>query len=439
MKNPCPGRPGRRPRAHITLCLALTLLVVYLPVVPAAGAAASDAASATISSPTTFEEFPSNPVSFAGTAADAAGVSDARWDIQDINTNEWYHSDGTWGPFVSYLTALQTKGSISTTWTASVSNLAPGAYTLRVETYGEDGSTSPAATRSFGVASSGPDPAFLTLLFGRNMMQPATASCTPLPGSVPLTQVAKDLQARGLTATGAVVIDRTHATTEDCYDGSLYSSWSDIANLTDNSGWTYVSAGLTHDNITTMTPQQQYDDSCGSLPVLEKHGHPEAVGMFAYGDNEYNSAVQTKVVETCFDFGRTYRGGRNLESYTNAPWFQLTNSILGGSCNDPSQSCASVVPGTLYANPQEIANLFHVGPGEWSVVQMYRFVTGSNSTGPLTWDCTSANWQDHWTSKTEAYCYNDFLSALDQIPSGVTVTDPATVAAVWGRSVSSNS
>ena len=33
------------------------------------------------------------------------------------------------------------------------------------------------------------------------------------------------------------------------------------------------------------------------------------------------------------------------------------------------------------------------------------------------------------------YCWVDYLSALDRIPAGVTVTDPLTVAVAWQRVV----
>ena len=71
-------------------------------------------------------------------------------------------------------------------------------------------------------------------------------------------------------------------------------------------------------------------------------------------------------------------------------------------------------------------------PGSWSVVQVYRFVTGSYNAGvagqTVQWDCTSPDWRLHYTTTPEAYCWNDYLAALAQIPPDVTVTDPASVA-----------
>src|SRR5207244_5768837 len=60
------------------------------------------------------------------------------------------------------------------------------------------------------------------------------------------------------------------------------------------------------------------------------------------------------------------------------------------------------------------------------------FVTGYQ---PGHWDCTSPNAQEHWTNDTERYCWNDYLAVVSALPANVTVTDPASVGAAWGRSV----
>src|SRR4029453_9401716 len=39
--------------------------------------------------------------------------------------------------------------------------------------------------------------------------------------------------------------------------------------------------------------------------------------------------------------------------------------------------------------------------------------------------------RDHWTSRAELYCWDDFRWALDLIGSDVIVTDPRTVADAW--------
>ena len=64
-------------------------------------------------------------------------------------------------------------------------------------------------------------------------------------------------------------------------------------------------------------------------------------------------------------------------------------------------------------------------------MQAYRFVTGVR-TGPASqWDCTSTDPAQHWTSRAELYCWDDFRWALDQIGDDVIVTDSRTVADAW--------
>ena len=69
-------------------------------------------------------------------------------------------------------------------------------------------------------------------------------------------------------------------------------------------------------------------------------------------------------------------------------------------------------------------------PNQWLTLQSYLLVTGSRAG---LWDCTSPNWQDHWTTDAERYCWNDYQTILNSIPSAVTTTDPKTVAQAWGR------
>jgi IPT/TIG domain len=75
--------------------------------------------------------------------------------------------------------------------------------------------------------------------------------------------------------------------------------------------------------------------------------------------------------------------------------------------------------------------LVNTAGDEWTSIQFYRFLVGTGTDGHLSWDCTSDNWQDHWTSQGEAYCYNDFLAVMATIPANVRTVDPATVAMAW--------
>jgi hypothetical protein len=84
-----------------------------------------------------------------------------------------------------------------------------------------------------------------------------------------------------------------------------------------------------------------------------------------------------------------------------------------------------------------------VSPGSWFNVQFYRFVTGSYSSSHSSWDCSSPDWREHWVSRNELYCYDDFLRVMDAaqaaVASGVVLADPHSVAVAWGRAQGSPS
>lgn len=280
-------------------------------------------------------------------------------------------------------------------------------------------------------------PGYLTIQFGRAMWTVANG-CTAIPGALTLAQIAQDLQARSMTATGTVVVDRVDSGTKRyCQGDDMYANWTDLASLNTTYGWQFVSDGLTHGDMTKMTPAQQQQESCGSLSPLESHGFNSAWGLFAYGDNHFTNQIQTNVVSTCFAYGRTYRGGVNMRANMKAPWFQNTNSITGGECNVAGQACykLSTTNGKHYESPATFEKLVAgEGSNQWIDLQFYRLVTGSGNISPeLSWNCTSSNWQLHWTSSTEMYCQNDFDAIMSDVPAGVVTADPATVATAWGR------
>jgi len=266
----------------------------------------------------------------------------------------------------------------------------------------------------------------------------AANRCVPLPDTVPMDTVAGALAARHLRPTGTVVVDRTGETTRLCYRGyTLEANWLDLAWLRDQYGWTFVSNGQTHDNITLMPAADQKNESCGSLPAFTAHGHQRAWGLFAYGNNKYTDQIQATIVSTCFSYGRTYqKGALNQRGSMGAPWFQKTTSVNGGQCNDSALPCYTMTVGgnTRYFSRDLLTRLVTVPQDAWMDLQAYKFVTGSRTAGiGYTWDCSKADWRAHWTSDSELYCWSDYLSAIDRIPVGVVVTDPASVAQAWGR------
>lgn len=178
-------------------------------------------------------------------------------------------------------------------------------------------------------------PAYLTLLFSRVQWIQANSQCVLYPGAVPLEQVAQALSARGLTATGTVVVDRTGETDRLCENAIVYSGWEDLAKLRDSYGWNFVSHGMSYSDMTTLTPAQQQVESGGSLSPLADHGHDRAWGLFAYANNRFTNTIQRTVVSECFAYGRPYLAGTNQLALQASPWFADTNSITGGACNLP--------------------------------------------------------------------------------------------------------
>jgi hypothetical protein len=297
-------------------------------------------------------------------------------------------------------------------------------------------------------------PGYLTLMIGRGLYSKATSACQTPTGMVTLDQVVPQLYAGsipnepvtrpGLTLTANVIPDRTLAATTKCLSQNLYPSWSDLSNLSSNYGLAAVSASQSYANMTTLTTQQQIQQSCGSLSSFISNGFHRAWGLFAYPDNHYSTAIQSSVVDNCFAVGRTYvkpsaAGVTNQESAMVTPWLQKTVDVGGGRCHTSTLPCSTYHSSTLglYASPLTLAGLTNVAAGNWTTLQTYTFVTGVSTSGPIQWDCSEplANngWKAHWTSLFEVYCWNDYLYALSLIPSNVVVTDPATVAEAWGR------
>ena len=224
----------------------------------------------------------------------------------------------------------------------------------------------------------------------------------------------------------------------------LHASWNDLADLRDTYGWTVISGGMTHNDMTQMTLDGQLTESCGSLDAFSARGHAKAWSLFAYGNDKSTDLIQDEVVSTCYSYGRKYV---RLYGTTPTPetndradmarhWYAYTNSVSGGRCNDAALPCfgRDVLGNTRYWLPERLNRILAPGPDQWSLLQVYRLVEGASQADPRwQWDCTSSDPRQHWTSAAELYCYNDFLTAVANIPQNVAVTDPATVAQAWGR------
>jgi hypothetical protein len=302
-------------------------------------------------------------------------------------------------------------------------------------------------------------PAYVSIVAGRSFFQGADLACNPYPGSVDLLTVAQRLhdRTRPISVYGEIQGDFIKSGTRYCPGRrgyhDIYPTWQDLATLRDSYGWSFGSNGRDLNYMTrgNRTPAQLWNTSCGALRDLRAHGHTRGWSLFAYpggGDpDDVSDAVQHDYVSQCFGFGRKYdntapyetnqRSDEGSKSANPLGW-QWTHNIYGGLCNLAGDPCASqtVSPMWHYENPAAFAALLSPAADSWSVLQFHVFVEGSRLSGADDhWDCTSADWRAHWSSRPELYCWSDFVKALDSIPATVTVADPATVATAWGRTL----
>lgn len=287
---------------------------------------------------------------------------------------------------------------------------------------------------------------YVTIQFGRSIEGSYTnPGCVAVPGILRLDTAVSDLSAKGLTSIGTVNVDRTSTPGEDCTNGDIYADWADLQALQSEYGFDLVSEGLNHNDITGDTPPpatgtgSQYDESCGSIASFVSEGFNNAAGEFAYPDDVHTPAIQRNTVGKCFDYGRIYSYTPivNKQASLRAPWFEDADNVLGGECNVKGMACYALTTtaGRHYTNPAGwAAVLKNETPNEWDDLQFYQLVTGSsNQSTQYSWDCTSPNWTLHWTSHTEMYCLNDFLTIISAIKPGVIDTTPSVIAAAWGR------
>jgi hypothetical protein len=338
-------------------------------------------------------------------------------------------SDGTWN------NVAWSNSKTAQPETIDYENAPAGQYRLGVQAKtGES-----AFTLSYGTVASKPpdgDRPFVTLLFSRSAVTAADACVENDTGVARLdTVIAPELARRGMIGTGSVETGITQDTSLACIHGrtTLAASWSLLAHLRDAYGWRFVSHSSTYaTNLGSLSPAEQYAETCGSLKVLEAHGHWSADGLFAYPDNKWSLQVQQDYVSKCYAFGRQFGSGPTSRTEaTTSPYWQRTEGIPGGRCNNPALACSTLKTLVTYRSPDHIAaQLASLAPGQWLTLQTYLLVTGTRAG---LWDCRSTDWYDHWTTDAERYCYSDYLRILDAIPSTAIVTDPKTVAKAWGR------
>lgn len=386
----------------------------------------------TITSPLETEVM-AGSVTVTGVATDDVEVTRVRLAIQNQDTKQWLQADGSWGSFARHEATLDSPGSAATGFTYTFTPAAQARIWIQAKA--DDGTVeSLPATTSASFDPSPSAPRYLTVIMARSEWQQVEA-CAQLPGAVTLDRVAQELAARGVTATGSVVTQEVAQSTRTCDPGGYENaSWDDLADLRDTYGWNFISHSRNYPNLTTLTPAEQYDEVCGSLDDLAAQGHNDAWGLFAYPNNKRTEAIQNDIVETCFAFGRKYASAVNPMASLSDPWYVDVRGIGGGACVDEALTCSTIdANGRTYIDPAAVRAIVTPATGEWRVAQFFRFVEGSRLTGDVQWDCTSPDWRQHWTNRAEMYCFDDFLSAFDDLPADVTVVSPAQVATEIGR------
>ncbi|RCG30973.1 hypothetical protein DQ384_13555 [Sphaerisporangium album] len=394
----------------------------------------------TVTSPVGSQGYTSPDIQMRGTATDDVAVAKVVIGVENLDTGKWWQANGTWGNNALWAPATLTGENWSHTWRAP----AAGHYVLAariVDTANKELTRWQSFDHDPGTAGR-----YVSLLMSRTQWSATDGACRPLRAAVPLRESARLFKASGFTGTGTVVVNRALDQGRQCLDMIGYANWADLATLRDEDGWSFVSHGAGYRDMTSLTPQEQRDESCGSLGALESHGHDRAWGLFVYPNDKLTAQIQQDVVSTCFAFGRKYGTGFNkppgAPGGVAGPWFQNTWSIPGGRCNDTTKLCAKWVPSPTdgnnytYAAPDKLGEFLRGYPGTWRSLQAYRFMRGKrivNQGQGESWDCTGSDWRTHWTGGPEAYCLDDFLAALAMARGQATVTDPATVAEAWGR------
>lgn len=282
---------------------------------------------------------------------------------------------------------------------------------------------------------------YLTLLFSRSAVT-ASSNCVANDTGVARldTVVAPALSSLGLHPTGSIETGVTKQDSLWCghYKETQFASWSVAQRLASQYGWSFVSHTATYPYNETMwsalSPQGIYDQTCGSASQITAHGLPGANGSMAW-PNGYVYDPAKADVQACFDFSRTFGNGVTDQATATAPPYnEPARGLDGGACNDASLACYSYTFAHApyrYRSPIAMSQLIASAQStQWITLQTYLLVTGSRAG---LWDCTSPDWRQHWTYDTERYCWDDYLSIVSSIPAGVTVTDPASVGAAWGR------
>jgi hypothetical protein len=299
--------------------------------------------------------------------------------------------------------------------------------------------------RSPAAAAPVPQPAFMTLLFSRTEVAAADGRPPRRDNrqvAQLMTVVAGYLHALGFVATGSL---QTGTTLQSRVSFVHYSetsaiSWDGAARLARDYGWTFVSHSATYPtDWSGLSAARIMAETCGSAATIAAHGLPGSAGLFAWPADDYVDAIQAAYVSTCIAFGRQYSKVPTTQAFAlTPPYYQHTEGLNGGSCNERAHPCWSVpgIPSHYDLPATIIGRIRSLVPGQWFVLQAYLLVTGKSppyATNTTRWDCTSPDPREHWSNDNERYCWSDYQAIIRAIPKSIVVTDPLTVAHAFGR------
>jgi hypothetical protein len=222
----------------------------------------------------------------------------------------------------------------------------------------------------------------LSILLSRGYAAPAS-KCQSMPGGVSVWQVSLDLAKRGGTAAELIEPGATLQSAERCDRLGEHLSWDELHTL-QAGGWEVYPRGSTSDT-------DDMDNSCGLLPTFTAEGFPGANLLYApAGGKPYGDLFTA--AESCYLKVRDYGPQPNVRP--GAVRLHVM-SLNGGTA-------------AHYWTPATV--LARMADNPAVVIQGYRFFTGAGSIGHFSWDCKRGD--THWTSKSEMYCYNDFLAII---------------------------
>jgi hypothetical protein len=243
----------------------------------------------------------------------------------------------------------------------------------------------------------------------------ADGLCHPLKNVMTLEQQAAAYRAMHISGvTSTVITSWMSQSTVHCKQPYEMASWNEMLGLQHNDGWTFVSGSIDGQNLVMMPAAAAHTEICQSGQIIAQEGLTGGYGEFAFPISHTDTQLEQVALSCGYAFGRVYNLPNNSVPVAKPYWLG-TYSLNGGACADTTKACYHLPTRFHYTDPAVLVSLGRQDPGHWRVIQGYAFVTGAVTASTASWDCTSPNWQDHWSSgpdASEIYCSSDWMAAL---------------------------